>query len=274
MTARIFAMAELQSMGGILSATALFETGDVPCEVIGISPIGLEVRLKTSGRAQDSLRLAFEHNGAHGGSVRALCAVDGRRESESGQVLYLRLIALHSTDGVLCITGFLQDGLAVERINTSAFREGAGGWFYSFKARWKSEAAEESPSASAHDEMEQKRREARIAVRDVVTLVVDGVGHSARAYNISRGGVYVLVENVLPPIGVRVSITYEVPFSGGTVQARLHGEIVWSMASMDSATSGGIGVVLERVEDGAGGAAWHDYVDREADFGESIPMHE
>ena len=206
--------------------------------------------------------------------MRALCAVDGRRESESGEVLYLRLIALHSTDGVLCITGFLQDGLGVERINTAAFREGAGGWFYSFKARWKTGDAEAEPGVEKTDDVEQKRREARIAVRDEVALVVDGASHPARAYNISRSGVYVLVETVLPPVGVHLSITYEIPFSGGTVQARLHGEVMWSMASMDSATSGGIGVVLESVEDGADGAAWHDYVDSEADFGESIPMQE
>jgi hypothetical protein len=267
-------MSDQETTSVVLSAVALFETGDVACDVIGMSSIGLEVRLKSFGRPQESLRLVFEHRGAHGGSVRALCAVDGRKESESGEVLYLRLIALHSTDGVLCITGFLQDALAVERINTSAFREGAGGWFYSFKARWKSDGANPSSEASTPDEIEQKRREARIAVRDQVGLVVDGASHPARAYNISRGGVYVLVETVLPPVGVHLTITYEIPFAGGTVQARLHGEVMWSMASMDSATSGGIGVVLERVEDGADGAAWHDYVDREADFGESIPLHE
>lgn len=274
MADRILSMADQESNSVVLTAVALFETGDVACDVIGMSSIGLEVRLKSFGRPQESLRLMFDHRGAHGGSVRALCAVDGRRESESGEVLYLRLIALHSTDGVLCLTGFLQDGLEVERINTSAFREGAGGWFYSFKARWKSDEPTPSAEVNATDQIEQKRREARIAVRDQVGLVVDGISHPASAYNISRGGVYVLVETVLPPVGVHLSITYEVPFEGGTVQARLHGEVMWSMASMDSATSGGIGVVLERVEDGVDGAAWHDYVDREADFGESIPLHE
>ena len=267
-------MSEQATNSVALKATALFETGDVPCEVIGVSSIGLEVRLGGFGRPQESLRLAFEHQGAHGGSVRALCAVDGRREGSAGEVLYLRLIALHSTDGVLCITGFLQDGLGVDRINTAAFREGAGGWFYSFKARWKADETSEPAQAESTGSVEQKRREARIAVRDEVTLLVDGESHPARAYNISRSGVYVLVETTLPPVGVHLSITYEIPFSGGTVQARLHGEVMWSMASMDSATSGGIGVVLERVEDGADGAAWHDYVDSEADFGESIPMHE
>jgi len=267
-------MSEQATNSVALKATALFETGDVPCEVIGISSIGLEVRLGGFGRPQDSLRLVFDHHGAHGGAVRALCAVDGRRENESGEILYLRLIALHSTDGVLCITGFLQDGLGVERINTAAFREGAGGWFYSFKARWKTGETKAETAAEPADAVEQKRREARIAVRDEVTLIVDGESHSARAYNISRSGVYVLVETVLPPVGVHLSITYEIPFSGGTVEARLHGEVMWSMASMNSATSGGIGVVLERVEDGAEGSAWHDYVDSEADFGESIPMKE
>ena len=46
------------------------------------------------------------------------------------------------------------------------------------------------------------------------------------------------------------------------------------MASMDSATSGGIGVVLESIEDGADGQAWIAYVESEADFGESIPLKE
>ncbi|MBD91188.1 MAG: hypothetical protein CL940_12705 [Deltaproteobacteria bacterium] len=261
------------TLGAPLRATALFETGDVPCVVVGVSSIGLEVRLEGHARLQESLRLVFEHEGPHGGSVRALCAVDGRRESDAGEVLYLRLIALHSVDGVLCLTGFLQDGLGVDRVNTAAFREGAGGWFYSFKARWKSEAPADTPGGGGED-VEQKRREARIAVRDEVTLVVAGEQHGARAYNISRGGVYVLVETVLPAVGVHLTVMYEIPFAGGTVQARLQGEVVWSMASMDSATSGGIGVVLESIEDGADGQAWIAYVESEADFGESIPLKE
>ena len=78
----------------------------------------------------------------------------------------------------------------------------------------------------------------------------------------------------LPPVGTDVSVSYEIPFAGGSIEARLHGEVMWSMASMDSSTSGGVGVVLQRVEDGAGGDAWRDYVDSEADFGESIPLSE
>lgn len=267
-------MSESSSHEVTLKATALFETGDVPCEVIGISPIGLEVRLNGYGRPQDSLRLAFDYEGPHRGAVRALCAVDGRRESESGDLLYLRLIALHSVSGVLTITGFLQDSLEIDRVETAAFREGAGGWFYSFKARWKAEESTAPKPTPSAESVEQKRREARIAVRDKVELVLDGKNHQARAYNISRSGVYVLTDTVLPPVGVHLTIIYEIPFSGGSVQARLHGEVMWSMASMDSATSGGIGVVLGEIEDGAGGSAWHDYVDREADFGESIPLHE
>jgi hypothetical protein len=257
-----------------LRGTALFETGDVPCEVIATTAIGLEVRLDGFGRPQESLRLSFEHTGAHGGTVRALCAVDGRRESEHGEVVYLRLIALHSVDGVLCITGFLQDGLGVDRINTPAFREGAGGWFYSFKARWKQDGSDYAASPADRKPIEQKRSEERVAVRDPATLVVGSAQYPARAYNISRNGVYVLVEGNLPPVGMDVSVIYEIPFAGGSVAAKLHGEVMWSMASMDSTTSGGVGVVLQRVEDGADGDAWRDYVDSEADFGESIPLSE
>jgi len=257
-----------------LRGVALFETGDVPCEVIGISAIGLEIRLDGFGRLQDSLRLAFEHGGPHPGKIRALCAVDGRREGQGEDITYLRLVALHSVDGVLCITGFLQDELGVERVNTDAFKEGAGGWFYSFKARWKQETAEDAQEEASPESVEQQRREARVAVRDRVTVVARGVDHVGRAYNISRGGLYILVEAGLPPVATDVTIRYEVPFEGGSVEARLHGEVMWSMASMDSATSGGIGVVIQRIEDGCDGGAWRAYVDSEADFGESIPLSE
>ena len=52
----------------------------------------------------------------------------------------------------------------------------------------------------------------------------------------------------------------------------LVGEVVWAMDSMSSGLGGGLGIRMSRIEDGTGGAAWKEYVEREASFDDSLPL--
>lgn len=260
----------LQSLQG----TLLLETGDVACEVIGRSPVGIEVRSERVLAQTTRVRLMFAHEGAHPGDVRVLASVDSNMVDDDGAVLQLRLLALHSSQGTLCLTGFLVDDLGVPRVDTAAFKQGANGWFYRFQDRWGDNMGNDQTvrSIKSVDVSLMKRREERVAVRVPVTLEVAGERFKGQAYNVSYSGVYILTEDVLPPVSTDIVVLYPLQLDGEAFETRLRGEVVWSMAGMDSTVSGGLGILLNAAEDGAAGAAWRDYVAQEADFGESIPL--
>jgi Tfp pilus assembly protein PilZ len=255
----------------VLEGTVLTETGDVACRVLAKDANGLTVRVGKELRTQGTLRLAFDHDGATAGVVRLLAAVEGTDAVGDEMDVHLRHLALHSTAGRACLREFLEGPLGIDAIDEAAFKEGAGGWFYGFHAtRPAARDAVKRKASSTAVIVESDRREQRVAVRVQVQVKHGARSAVCQAYNISASGVYVMSEDLLPGVGAEVEVVYPVALHAKPFNVRLFGAVVWEMPAMTSTRGGGLGIKLSRIDDGAGGEAWREYVQREVEFGGAV----
>ena len=248
----------------------LSETGDHPCTVVRCEDGLLTVRLDAFVQLGANIRLSFEQLA---GTVRVLARWMGMDRDDLGMELRCQLVALHATAGRDALEEFLEDVAGVEQPSDAQFKEGAGGLYYRFQAP---EAPEERPDPSykrtTTSDVQSERREARIAVRVEVSYRTDTEEATARAYNVSSSGLYLLTESDLPTMGSDVEVSYPIPLHDRPLMATLYGEIVWIMDSMSAGTGGGLGIKISRIDDGANGGAWREYVARESSFGDSIAL--
>lgn len=252
----------------MVTGTVLMETGDVPCRVTASDAQGMTIRIDRKVQTQGTLRLAFQHDGSVSGLVRLLAAVDGADEMQGGMEVQLRHLALHSTVGKALLRDFLTGVLEAPEVDDAAFKEGAGGWFYGFRATRPVASAPKKKATTAV--IEADRREERVAVRVQVTIRIGERTFSCQAYNISSSGIYVLADEALPGVGTQVEVTYPVALHARPFSIRLYGAVVWEMPAMTSSRGGGLGIKLHRIDDGAGGQAWREYVQREVEFGGAV----
>ncbi len=256
-----------------ITAALLLETGDARCVALSVRPDGMRLRLDRPARVVGTVRLAFEYDSeVAAGVVRMLAAVDGTSSGgDTNQpVVDIRFLALHTTEGRLCLRGFLADVIGLSAPDEQAFKAGAGGWFYGFggarpKAAGRTPVQRESGVVAA-----SQRRDPRVAVRVPVVLQVDGAVIKAQAYNVSASGLYVLLDEALPPVSTTVEVSYPVALHARPFTIALAGEVVWCMPAMTSSQGGGIGIQLSTIDDGAGGDAWREYVTREVEFGGAV----
>lgn len=250
----------------------LLETGDAPCDVVETRLDGLRLRTDRTVRVVGTVRLAFHHDGGAPGAVRVLAAVDraSNLAEGGGTTLDIRYLALHSTAGRPCLESFLAEVIGLSTPDERAFKAGAGGWFYGFGAT-RPKPAERRPVERTTGLVDQsQRREKRVAVRVPVVMKVEGVAIKAQAYNISFSGLYILMDEDLPPEGTKVRVAYPVALHARPFTIHLVGDVVWCMPAMTSSQGGGVGVKISQIDDGAGGKAWLEYVAKEVDFGGAV----
>lgn len=247
---------------------ALLETGDHTCEVLEISESAMTVKFATSAQVSGTVRSVFDHDGAEPGRVRMLSAVQTASTDETGAMeVELRHLALHSVAGKECLREFLGQALDMVDVDERAFKEGAGGWFYGFRATRPSAVSPSRRIQRGQVEVDSQRREQRVAVRVSVQFTYGPSRYVGQAYNVSHSGVYILCDDVLPHQGAHVLLTFPVALHAKPFPVKLEGEVVWSMAAMTASRGGGFGLRLSVIEDGAGGEAWKEYVTKEAEFG-------
>ncbi|MGM0574662.1 MAG: PilZ domain-containing protein [Myxococcota bacterium] len=251
------------------TGTLLLDTGDLPISVVQRTREGMRIRAGASAQVHGTVRLAFQFHGEHAGLVRMLTAVDDKVErADGGMDLDLRYLALHSTAGKACVEEFLEAVLGFEQIDPASFKEGAGGWFYGFRAT--RGTRREGPVTARRRggiTVESQRREKRVAVRVPVVFKIGEETYRGHAYNVSYSGLCVLSDEVLPDERTEVTVAFPVALHARPFKIRLLGEVMWNMEGMTSAHGGGFGMRLNRVDDGAEGKAWREYVEREARFG-------
>lgn len=257
----------------MLHATALLETGDAPCTALPRGSEVLELHFDHEVPTTRTLRLAFRHRGEHPGLVQVLTAIEGSHSEPGGMRMDARPLALHSTAGKECLREFLLRDLGHDRIDEQAFRTGAGGWFYGLRTGRPSAGSEaERVQRQNGHVVDTQRREPRVAVRVPLVFVVGEQRYQGQAYNISYNGLYVLTEEILPEEGTSIEVHYPLEArEGGRGEVTLFGEVMWTMSSMTSPTGGGIGIRIQRIDDGADGATWQDYIVWEMEFGGAAP---
>ena len=112
-----------------------------------------------------------------------------------------------------------------------------------------------------------QRTERRVVVRVGVHFVLDGEAYAGQAYNVSHNGVYIISDDILREQGAPIEVAFPVALHAKPFTVFLRGEVVWLMPGMSTRMGGGVGVRVSSIEDGCGGKAWEEYVNREAEFG-------
>ena len=247
-------------------ATLLLETGDVRCSVSSSSATHMEVTVDGQVPEEGTFRLAVYHSGFTSGLIRLLTKVVQVQTQGSQSTLELQYLAFHSTSGRPAIRAFLLEGLGFTA-DEEAFKEGAGGWFYSFGAPVQRRAGERVRVRRATGEVKAQRTEQRVVVRVGVHFKVGETTYPGQAYNISEKGVYIMSDEILPEVGTPIEVAFPVALHAKPFNIYLRGDMVWTMPGMSTSTGGGVGVRIAAIEDGAGGQAWNEYVTRESSFG-------
>lgn len=248
-------------------ATLLLETGDVRCNVVDSSSTHMEISVDGDVPEDGTFRLAIYHSGFTSGLIRVLCKVVKVQTNASQTLMGLQYLALHSVSGRPALRAFLMEGLGVAA-DEEAFKEGAGGWFYSFgNQAQRRPAPERERVRRATGEVKAQRAEQRVVVRVAVHFKVGAVTYPGQAYNISEKGVYIMSDDVLPAVGTPIEVAFPVALHAKPFNIYLRGDVVWTMPGMSSPKGGGVGVRVAAIEDGAGGKAWHEYLMRESSFG-------
>lgn len=189
-----------------------------------------------------------------------------------GTEICIRYRALHSPASQEHLINFLRSELRVSQISLDGFLTRENGWFYRFPKPGPALVPGPATMASEEDEApETRRREERVSVRSQVSLELGGEWVDGTAYNVSSSGIFLLSNAAaLPERGTRTSVIF--PLSQGEGRKIiLTGEICWTAPSME-ATGGGIGIRIERVEDGENGAAWARFIAGETDFGGALDV--
>ena len=246
-------------------ATLLLETGDVRCSVEQCTASGMDIVVDGNVPEEGTFRLAIYHSGTTSGLIRLLCKVVQVKTSGSRTTLSIQYLALHSTAGRPALRAFLLEGLGVAA-DEDAFKEGAGGWFYTYKAQ-APKPQERERVRRATGEVKAQRAEQRVVVRVTVHFRIGTDAYTGQSYNISENGVYIMSDDVLPEVGTPIEVAFPVALHAKPFNIYLRGDVVWTMPGMSTPNGGGIGVRVATIEDGAGGQAWFEYVTREANFG-------
>jgi Tfp pilus assembly protein PilZ len=247
-------------------ATLLLETGDVRCAVQTCSSTHMEIVVEGAVPEEGTFRLAIYHSGFTSGLIRLLCKVVQIQTSTTQSTLSLQYLALHSTSGRAALRAFLSEGLGVTA-DEGAFKEGAGGWFYTCGEAPKSCPVERERVRRATGEVKAQRAEQRVVVRASVHFKVAETTYAGQAYNVSENGVYIMSDDILPEVGTPVEVAFPVALHTKPFTIYLRGDVVWIMPGMTTPNGGGVGVRVATIEDGAGGKAWLEYVGRESSFG-------
>mgnify|MGYP001071437684 CR=1 FL=1 len=247
-------------------ATLLLETGDVRCTVTRSTATQMEVVVAGQVPEEGTFRLAIYHSGFTAGLIRLLTKVVQVQTSATQSTLELQYLAFHSASGRPAIRAFLLEGLGVTA-DEEAFKEGAGGWFYSFGAPVQGRNGERTRVQRSTGEVKAQRTQQRVVVRVGVRFKVGEETYPGQAYNISERGVYIMSDEILPEVGTPVEVAFPVALHAKPFNIYLRGDVVWTMPGMSTSTGGGVGVRVATIEDGAGGHAWNEYVTRESSFG-------
>ncbi|MEZ4266022.1 MAG: PilZ domain-containing protein [Myxococcota bacterium] len=214
-----------------------------------------------------TLKMAFQHSGGTPGAVRVMTAVDEVKEFDGRTVIEARYLALHSVGGKECLASFLTEFVGVATPDASAYKEGAGGMFYGFRATRGTPPRPEGPvSRSTGQVQHSERREQRVVVRVPVVVRVGTDTFRAQAYNISFSGIYLLATETLPPVGTRVVVGFPVAMHAKPFNVKLSGEVVWAMPAMTATEGGGLGIRIAQIDDDAKGEVWREYIARESEF--------
>ncbi len=249
------------------SCTLLLETGDVPAKILRKTAEGMRLHVERVVTPGGTLKMAFRHVGGTPGAVRVMTAVDECKEFDGRTVIEVRYLALHSVGGKDCLASFLTEFVGVASPDPSAYKEGAGGMFYGFRATRGATPRPAGPvSRSTGVVQHSERREQRVVVRVPVVVRVGTDTFRAQAYNISFSGIYLLASEALPPVGTRVVVGYPVAMHAKPFNVKLAGEVVWAMPAMTATEGGGLGIRIEHIDDDAKGEAWREYVARESEF--------
>lgn len=246
-------------------ATLLLETGDVRCSVEQATSSHMEIAVEGSVPEDGTFRLAIYHSGFTSGLIRLLCKVVKVQTSAAKTLMTVQHLALHSTSGRPALRAFLLEGLGVAA-DEDAFKEGAGGWFYRFGDVVQRRPPERERVRRATGEVKAQRAEQRVVVRVGVHFKVSEETFAGQAYNVSEKGVYIMSDEILPPVGTPIEVAFPVALHAKPFIVYLRGEVVWIMPGMSTAKGGGIGVRVATIEDGAGGKAWNEFVMRESSF--------
>ena len=247
-------------------ATLLLETGDVRCVVEKCSGTHMEIAVEGHVPEEGTFRLAIYHSGVTSGLIRLLCKVVQIQPSATQSTLELQYLALHSTSGRPALRAFLGEGLGVTA-DEDAFKEGAGGWFYSCGEAPQRPRSERERVRRATGEVKAQRAEQRVVVRAGVHFKVAETTYAGQAYNVSENGVYIMSDDILPAVGTPIEVAFPVALHARPFTIYLRGDVVWTMPGMTTPNGGGVGVRVATIEDGAGGKAWLEYVARESSFG-------
>ncbi|MDP6945067.1 MAG: PilZ domain-containing protein [Myxococcota bacterium] len=250
-------------------ATLLLETGDVRCVVHECAAQQITIVVEGHVPENETYRLAIYHSGRASGLIRLLCKVVQVKTSGSQTSLQLRILALHSTSGKHAIRDFLQEGLGTAEPDEEAFEDGAGGCFYSCTEPRPRPSVQRPRVRRSTGEAKAERTERRIVVRVGVHFRLGDETYAGQAYNVSHNGVYIISDDILPEEGAPVEVAFPVALHAKPFTIYLRGEVVWLMPGMSTRQGGGVGIRVDTIEDGAGGMAWTEYVNREAEFGAS-----
>jgi hypothetical protein len=249
---------------GDASPVLLLQTQDIGLSVSELDDQGMTVAVDQRLMLEGIVRVGFQHDGKHPGYIVMATAAVSATSSDRRSELRLDFLALHSRGGFECIQEFLNSRMDIVDIPSSAFKAGAGGWFYRFPAEDKTSTdTTELPLVGAGT----KRREPRVTVRVGVSVRHELGTHKARVYNVSYSGLFLSSEDVLPGMGDRLEVIYPIPVNGRQNEIYLTGHVVWSASGMSSAKGGGFGISVDNVEDGGNGKIWRRYVDHAASMG-------
>ena len=115
---------------------------------------------------------------------------------------------------------------------------------------------------------EGRRREPRIPVRVQVTCAIGGRPIKARAYNISRSGLFLLIKlakDKVPANGTVVRVRYPVTLHIKPVELMLEGTVCWIVEGTEQ-NQYGLGLALTEFKNTEDLQLWSQYVQSELEF--------
>ncbi|MFT7622123.1 MAG: hypothetical protein ACI9WU_001290 [Myxococcota bacterium] len=246
----------------------LRDTRDVAATIEAFNSDGSRLLAPGRHRVQGQVRVAFEHRGEDPGKVLLLADVDSYIisypiDGVETEIL-LRYRALYAPEGSRDrLQDFLRAELHIAIAEPDGFMRRDDGWFYKFPDDYRYEAAltESNQWVEVSGAAIERRLEQRVAVRQEIQWSVGGAVHNGMAYNVSRGGIYVMSAGAVPDHGMEVTIPY--PIANPDKPPLLTGVVCWRQEGM-GATGGGFCLQLNHVEDGDSGETWARYVEGQA----------
>jgi hypothetical protein len=256
--------------------------------VVHVGQRGLVLRSPGPVSLEPRVRVGFIHQGEHPGRIRVLAQVERHEVGESGAMIALRPLVLHTADGRPCLSEFLTRFMKQDLVREDRYEEGQGGLFYHLgdegaPATARTGQNEGAPATARTGQNEGapatartgKRAKPNTAVRQLTTVRVpvrvkiayllekqpDKV-HNGTAYNVTDHGLYVSTDGVLPDQGDPVRIIYPMTLHAKPFNVKLTGEVYWTTGP-STGGGGGFAVHLVLAEDDPATRPWREYVERE-----------